>query len=199
VSRRALWRFLALTGCRRGEALGLTRFALDLDAGTARIERQLVPLAGRLEYVPPKSDSGVRTVRLDAGTVSVLRRHLANQELERTAWGDAYRDEGLVFCREDGSPLDPRGVSQMFQVRRKAAGLPKLTLHGLRHSAATHLALTVGAHRETVRAALGHSSTRTTEAYYTHALDEASQLASDALAAVFDGSGLQTVSKEEDS
>lgn len=195
----ALWRFLALTGCRRGEALGLTRFALDLEAGTARIERQLVPLAGRLEYVAPKSDSGVRTVRLDASTVAALRRHLADQELERAAWGDAYQNDGLVFCHENGTPLDPRGVSQAFQVRRKAAGLPKLTLHGLRHSAATHLALTVGAHRETVRAALGHSSTRTTETYYTHELDAASRVASDGLAEAYDGPRLQSVSAEAES
>ena len=100
--------------------------------------------------------------------------------------GEAYEDDGLVFCRENGTPLDPRGVSQAFQVRRKAADLPTLNLHGLRHSAATHLALTVGAHPETTRAQLGHSSVRTTAHFYTHSLDDASRTAADALASVFD-------------
>ena len=128
----------------------------------------------------------MRTIPLDAGTVEALPRHRAAQDVERALWGEAYADGGLVFCREDGTPLNPGAVSQAFQVRRKAAGLPPLNLHGLRHTAATHLALTVGAHRETVRAALGHSSVRTTEGYYTHALDDVSRAAADALAATYD-------------
>lgn len=35
------------------------------------------------------------------------------------------------------------------------AGLPESNLHGLRHAAASHLALTVGAHAEMLRAQLG--------------------------------------------
>lgn len=51
----ALWRFLALTGCRRGEVLGLTWYALVLDARTVRIERQLVTLHRGLALLPPSS------------------------------------------------------------------------------------------------------------------------------------------------
>jgi integrase len=182
-----LWRFLALTGARRGEALGLTWYALDLDVGTARIERQLVPLAGGLAVLPPKTEAGLRTLRLDLGTVAILRAHKAAQDAERASWGDAYQDEGLVFARENGAPLDPRGVSQAFQVRRKAAKLPAGTLHGLRHAAATHLALTVGAHPETTRAVLGHASSATTAHYYTHAIDDLSRAAVESLAELVDG------------
>ena len=177
---------MALTGCRRGEAFGLTWFALDFDTGTARIERQLVPLSGGVEFVPPKSDAVIRTLPLDAGTVAMLKAHHDAQNLEKAAWGEAYEDGALVFCRENGTPLDPRSVSQWFHVRRKAAGLPTLNLHGLRDSAATHLALTVGAHPETTRAQLGHSSVRTTADIYTHALAAASRTAADALASAFD-------------
>ena len=163
----ALWRFLAMTGARRGECLALTWYALDLDEGTARIERQLVPPAGGLVFLPPKTEAGVRTIRLDPATVEAMRTHRTAQDAEKELWGDAYQDEGLVFCRENGTPLDPRGVSQAFQVRRKAAKLPRTTLHGLRHAAATTLALRVGAHPETARAILGHASTATTARYYT--------------------------------
>jgi integrase len=181
----ALWRFLAVTGARRGEALGLTWYAVE--AGTARIERQLVPLAGGLAFLPPKTEAGLRTLRLDPGTVEIPQAHKAAQDAERASWGDAYQDDGLVFARENGAPLDPRGVSQAFQVRRKAAKLPQGTLHGLRHAAATHLALTVGAHPETTRSVLGHASTATTARYYTHAVDDLSGAAVAALAELVDG------------
>jgi integrase len=189
----AMWRFLALTGCRRGEALGLTWFALDLDAGTARIERQLVRLGGEMVFTPPKSDAGIRTIHLDAGTVSMLRAHRDMQDVERAAWGDAYDDGGLVFCRENGTPLHPGTVSHMFQARREAAGLPQLNPHGLRHTAGTTLALKVRAHPETVRAQLGHASVRTTNELYVHSLEDESRDAADALAGMFDGDGIATV------
>ncbi len=92
-----------------------------------------------------------------------------------------------MFCKENGAPLDPRGVSQAFQVRRKAAKLPQATLHGLRHAAATHLALTVGTRPETTRAVLGHASTATTAHYYTHAVDDLNRAAVDSHAALIDG------------
>ena len=42
----ALWRLLSMTGCRRGEALGLAWDDLDLEANTITIRRALVPLGG---------------------------------------------------------------------------------------------------------------------------------------------------------
>jgi integrase len=49
----------------------------------------------------------------------------------------------------------------------KAAGLPKITLHGLRHTWAT-LALLEGIPAKVVAEVLGHSSTRITEDLYQH-------------------------------
>ena len=43
-----LWRFLAMTGCRRGEALGLTWRDLDIEGGRVAIRRALVPIDGKL-------------------------------------------------------------------------------------------------------------------------------------------------------
>jgi len=165
----AMWRFLALTGCRRGEAAGLRWALVDLDAGAARIEQQLVQLATGLTLAPPKSAAGVRTIPLDPGTVQALRDLQAAQDVERALWGDAYQDGGFVFAHEDGRPLSPSSLSQMFQVRRKAAGLPPLHLHGLRHSAASAMALKLNVGRETLAKALGHASARTASAYYVHA------------------------------
>ncbi|WP_328644374.1 tyrosine-type recombinase/integrase [Amycolatopsis sp. NBC_00348] len=49
----------------------------------------------------------------------------------------------LVFTRPDGSPLHPADVTDEFARLISLAGLPPITLHGLRHGAAT-LALEAG-------------------------------------------------------
>ena len=68
-----LWRFLAMTGCRRGEALGLTWRDLDIEGGRVAIRRALVPIDGKLCETEPKTKRGRRLIALDAETVAVLR------------------------------------------------------------------------------------------------------------------------------
>jgi len=60
--------------------------------------------------------------------------------------GDGGRDSGLVFTREDGSPIHPMSLSQFFEKRVAGAGVPPLPLHGLRHTHAT-LGLAAGSSR----------------------------------------------------
>lgn len=51
----------------------------------------------------------------------------------------------------------------------KASGLPRLTVHGLRHGHAT-LALQAGIHPKVVQERLGHSSVAFTLDKYSHAI-----------------------------
>ena len=74
-----LWRFLAMTGCRRGEALGLTWRDLDIEGGRVAIVRALVPIDGKLCRDEPKTKRGRRLIALDAETVAVLRQQAAGQ------------------------------------------------------------------------------------------------------------------------
>lgn len=181
----ALWHFLAMTGCRRGEALGLRWSDLHLDGQqpTASIRRS-VTLASvgdgtkRVTIAPPKSGKA-RIIDLDAGTVSALRKWKARQAKERLAAGEAWSDpEGgaLVFPRdaerlaEGGTPgehLNPERCSRYFQGRVKAHGLPKIRLHDLRHTWAT-LALLAGVHPRVVQERLGHSTITITLQTYSH-------------------------------
>jgi integrase len=50
-----LWRFLAMTGYRRGEALGLTWPDLDIEGSRVAIRRALVPIDGKLVVTEPKT------------------------------------------------------------------------------------------------------------------------------------------------
>jgi integrase len=77
----------------------------------------------------PKTKRGTRVVPIDADTVSLLRRHQEMQDVERTAWGPAWNDAGLVFTREDGRPLRPEYATRHFQALAKQSGLRVIRLH----------------------------------------------------------------------
>jgi integrase len=65
-----LWLTLALTGLRRGEALGLLWQDLDLTGGRLVVRRSLVPVNAEVIVSEPKTRRGHRTVTLDPGTVA---------------------------------------------------------------------------------------------------------------------------------
>ena len=102
--------------------------------------------------------------------MAALKAHRKAQLEEKLAWGPAWTESGLVFCREDGRPLDPQKVSNTFARLGRDAGLPTLTLHGLWHSFAT-LALGSGVHPKIVSSRLGHSSVGITLDRYSHVVE----------------------------
>jgi integrase len=132
----ALWRFMVVTGCRRGEAAGLGWLDLDLDRGLVTITSQRTLAGGRVVEGPVKSASGARTVALDPDTVAVLRAWRRAQRAGMMRLG-VRPDTGYVFTGEAGRPLWPQWITSRFRDLCDAAGLPRIGPHGLRHSAAT--------------------------------------------------------------
>ncbi len=179
----AMYHLIAYRGLRRGEAVGLRWVDVDLDAGWMRIAQQVVQDGYGTVVGPPKTRSGVRTVSLDSATVEALREHRAAQDVERSLWGDAYRDSGLVFTREDGAQLHPEYVTRHFAVLARQAGLPRIRLHDLRHTAAS-LALAAGVSMKEVADQLGHSSITITADTYTHVLPAVAHAAAEKTAAL---------------
>jgi integrase len=74
-----------------------------------------------------------------------------------------------VFTELEGGPLSPRSFTKAFQSRAKAAKLPRIRLHDLRHTYAT-LALQAGVHPKVVSERLGHSSVSITLDIYSHVI-----------------------------
>ena len=182
----ALWRVLAMTGMRRGEACGLQWKDIDLKNGRVSVQRSLIQSAVGPSFAPPKTERGRRAVALDTETASALKDHRASQAAEKLLLGAAYQDQGLVFCREDGRPLDPDGVSKAFTKRRSAAGLVRIRLHDLRHTHAT-LALQAGVHPKVVSDRLGHGDVALTLNTYSHAIPALQESAAETGAALISG------------
>ena len=91
-----------MTGCRRGEALGLQWCNVDLENARVTIDKALVEVGEEVQLSEPKSARGRRTIALDPETVAVLRAHHRSQAQERLRCGAAWGDSGFVFTEDDG-------------------------------------------------------------------------------------------------
>jgi integrase len=147
------------TGMRRGELLGLKWDDVDLEDATVRVRRTLTRIDNgrRLALGPPKNKKSRRTVRLTERAVEALRSHLERQLAEIEALGDLYKDQGLVFTTEAGTPINPSNLRQRNLVPLlKRAGLPQITFHDLRHTCAS-LLFQKNVHPKFVQELLGHA------------------------------------------
>jgi integrase len=133
-----------------------------------------------LELAEPKTEKSRRTVPLPRSATELLRVHQARQADERAAAADAWRETGLVFTTQIGTPLEPRNVVRRFAALAAAAGLTGVHLHTLRHSTASFL-LAAGTHIKVVQEHLGHSSYAITADIYSHVAPEQRREAADRL------------------
>ncbi|MGB9866851.1 MAG: tyrosine-type recombinase/integrase [Bacillota bacterium] len=164
------------TGLRRGELLALRWQDVDLRAGTLTVRRNLVRIRNhdgggaktRLVFQEPKTPQSRRTIPIPEDVVAELKRHKARQNQEKLLLGQAYQDNDLVFCLEDGRPLDPRNFTRHFDALLEKAGLPHIRFHDCRHTFATAL-LELGEHPKVVQHILGHSRIAMTLDTYSHA------------------------------
>jgi integrase len=171
---------------RRGEALGLSWDAVDLDGAVVRVTKTLITVDGRVEIGEPKTKRSRRAVALDAHTASILRRHKALQARRRLALGDAWNDTGTVFDDGAGSHLRPDRVSKTFTRLAAAAGLQRIRFHDLRHTAAS-LMLAAGVPAKVASERLGHATISITLDTYSHLLPGLSEDAAERTGALIYG------------
>ncbi len=179
----------ATTGLRRSELLGLPWEAVDLDRESLAVYQTLILVGSQPQIRPDtKTDASRRQVALDGYTVAALRAHRRRQVEERLAWGGAYQEQhGLVFTREDGSPVRLGWFSRRFSLLTAELGLPHIGgPHGLRHTHAS-LALLAGVHPKTVSDRLGHSSISVTLDTYSHVIPALQPEAAEKVAALIFG------------
>jgi integrase len=156
------------TGMRRGELLALHWEDVDLDKGVLQIRGTLRRTREGLKIGTPKTAASRRKLVLSSSSVAALRRHRARQQEERQAAGDLWQDFGLVFPNLLGRPMEPRCLlSDVYRPLLERAGLPPVTFHTLRHTAAT-LLLAEGEHPKVVQELLGHAQVSITLDRYSH-------------------------------
>lgn len=138
-------RLLAYTGLRWGEATALQVKRIDLMRRRLEVVRTAIDL-GEVTYGTPKTHQH-RSVPIPRSLVDELAQHVAGKE-----------PEALVFTSPHGAPLRNHNFrARVFTPAAKAIGVPHLTPHDLRHTAAS-LAVQAGANVKAVQRMLGHAS-----------------------------------------
>jgi len=152
------WRSLVAlpiyTGARKGEALALRWRSVSFDHHHVAFVRSL--RAGAEFTV--KTTASRATVPMAAELVPLL---LAR----RDRCPDS--EDGFVFCRSDGRPLDDGTPNRVIRKACARAGLEPCGYHTLRHSAIAALIAT-GAHPKVVQQFARHASIETTMDVYGH-------------------------------
>jgi len=151
-----------LAGVRTEEARALTWADVDLDEGTVAVYRSVRAKGDT------KTRKSRRLLKLPRKAVEALREHRKRQAAERLQAGEQWQDHDLVFCREDGTPLDRWLVRREFAVITRAAGLgEEWAPRELRHSFVSILSAS-GVRIEDISDLMGHSGTSVTETVYRH-------------------------------
>lgn len=169
----------AATGLRRGELLGLRWCDIDTAVGELHVVQAVVEVAHEPRVSPPKTKRSRRLVALDAKTSQLLAQHRA----AAVAQDPGLHAHSLVFSTGGGVPIHPALFSYYFQRRVRLSGVPKIRLHDLRHTHATH-ALRAGIHPKVVSERLGHSTITITLDTYSHVLPSMQREAAEAIAAL---------------
>ena len=132
-----------MTGCRKGELLGLEWSRVDFDAGVIRL-RDSDTKAGKSRLVP-----------INEAARAALQRRLAYRKAR-------CPDAAWVFCGPDGERI--ASVKSSFRHACKSAGIAGMRFHDLRHTCGSWLAQ-AGVPEGHIAAVLGHSTVRMTERY----------------------------------
>lgn len=179
---------------RPGEPRGADWESFDLDAGIYRLRRNLVRNKGQWLWHPTKGKRA-RDVPLAGVTVAALREHRKAMAEERLAVGTGWRGAEVIdvdgtivrpwlaFTYPDGSPVHATWMARELDRLCDAAGIERVTPHGLRHLAVTQLQ-SRGFDPRVVQQLAGHTALSVTD-LYTGTLDEEMRAAVEQLAADF--------------
>lgn len=175
VQYRVMITLLVYTGMRRGELCGLEWKDIDFEHSTLTISRSSQYIGNKqLITKDPKTKAGIRKLSMSATISTLLSDYQRWQEKEKEKVGDQWIETGRLFTQWNGKPIYPDTLTAWFPDFLKRHGLPKVTLHSLRHSNAT-LMIAEGTDIRTVSNRLGHAQTSTTLNIYAHALKSRDQ------------------------
>ncbi|MDP8974026.1 MAG: site-specific integrase [Actinomycetota bacterium] len=165
----ALYVVAVQSGLPQGELLALKWEDVNLEARTCQVRRTLTRNGGKLAVGLTKT-AGRRTVKLTRDATEALQDHLERQLAEIDKAGDSWQENGLVFCTGKGTLINPtnlrrRSLAPLLQ----RAGLPPMTFHQLRHTAAIILLLK-NVNPKVVSEMLGHATIAITLDTYSHVL-----------------------------
>lgn len=180
--------FTLSTGVRLGELIGFQWGDINMKKHSIRVRRTV----GRLQKVDedgnlvakepgkatteivirsPKSITSQREIPLFDELWDGLMEYRNRQYEMFDAFGTDFNESTHIFCMPTGKVYDPRTYEDLFKRTLKAADLPGINFHALRHTFATR-ALETGMDIKVLSSILGHAQASTTLNLYAHALPD---------------------------
>lgn len=185
IKYRTAIMMLIVTGCRRGELLGLEWSDVDFKHQTVNINKELIYIPGKgLFDDTPKNATSNREIKLSSGMINMLHEWETEQLKQRLALGSKWENSSKIFTNDFGQAMRPDTMTQWFSKFIARHNLPPAHLHTLRHTSAS-LLIADGTDVRTVSKRLGHANTSTTLNIYAHAIKSADEAAAEKLNKLF--------------
>ena len=177
IKAYTLFRLLAYSGMRKGEALALTWKDLDFTHNKIVINKAISRGKDNQLYVKSTKTGFARTITMDSRTMEILKDWRKRQKEDYFKLGfNTKSPNQLVFSNEYNESLQPTKTRKWIVQVQKKYNLKPITTHGLRH---THCSLLfeAGAKIKEVQDRLGHSDIQTTMNIYAHVSAKAKESA----------------------
>lgn len=153
-----IFRFIALSGLRRGEVCAL-QLARDYDAPRITIRESL---SHEGITTSPKSKDSERTIYLSDLALAQIKHHMDNR-----------KGKGIIskylFCRPDAAQIQARQLRNAWQKWREKNGID-ITLHELRHTFISYSRQKTSLDLDDLKKIYGHSKDMDTDSVYVHSI-----------------------------
>lgn len=184
IKWRAAVHLLLVSGCRRGELLGLKWDHVDWENGQIHIDCTLLYAGDRGVYEgSPKTRDSVRMIKLPEETMALLAEYRQWQQALKEELGERWEESPYVFPGERGGRMNPSQLGNWLGRFQKRHSLPHLNPHAFRHTM-TSMLFFHGVDSVSISHRLGHSSVSTTTSIYSHVMQQAESRISDCMADV---------------
>ncbi|MCW2279297.1 tyrosine-type recombinase/integrase [Heliophilum fasciatum] len=170
-------------GLRRGELLGLRWQDVKWEHRYISVEQTVERVnrsdgKGRktsIEFGTPKTDASAAPIPLPKDVLEVLKNHYIRIKGERLSYGRDYRDNDLITCNLNGTPMCPRQFTRRLEKYLEKAELPRVKLHSLRYFAGANI-LRMGGSMKHAQTLLRHKDVTTTGNIYLNGCIEMDDL-----------------------
>jgi integrase len=176
----------ALTGCRRGELLGLRWSDVERDQMVLQVQRSIKREEfGRVLRAGPTKTHQERKVALDPVMLAVIDTHRHRAEGWAADAGVTIAADGYMLTEDPTgeTPMAPDTLTHRFSRLAARTGVGSIRFHDIRHSVATTL-LGAGYDLAVVAGRLGHRDPTVTLRVYAHALQQRDRQAAITLGAL---------------
>jgi integrase len=176
---QALFVLSITLGLRPGELRKLAWEYVDLNRGVAHVWYSASKTGAT------KTPQSKRSLVLPKRATVALKAHRIRQAQERLEAGEAWHDNNLVFCHENGDPYTSDALNWRFGKMTRKAGIGHWHAHEGRHTAVSIMSSN-GVPIQEISDTVGHKSTHVTEIVYRHVIVPAIRGGATVMDAIFD-------------